>query len=245
MKLKTDYFFQDSQLLAINALISNDIEHFEILVDNDIINKVSNGMTMLSFCLIEENINAIRVLLKNGANIMVKIPELGSPLLIACKSKNVNILKAILEYGIDTNIKINEEPLTFSAAISDNFEGVKVLLDYGVDINARDTIGNTLLIESLFSDDIEIIRLLIDRGANVHLLNCNLISAPYLLQDKINRGKEKNINYVSYLDFKSRFEKAGIKFPVLIPGKLKEKLGIQVAEFENVIKFDENGNSVY
>lgn len=74
-----------------------------------------------------------------------------------------------------------------------NLNSVKLALKQGADINKVDIFGNTPLINSIFSDKLDIARYLISRGANVNIKNKKgltpLLIAIYKMGYEINRNR--------------------------------------------------------
>src|SRR5437588_249919 len=66
----------------------------------------------VQYCIINGNVNIIKLLLKYGININVVDCYKRSILMIMCcrnKNKNINIIKLLLKNGIDTNINKTDE----------------------------------------------------------------------------------------------------------------------------------------
>lgn len=59
----------------------------------------------------------------------------------------------------------------FTAAVTNQIEGVRAMLDYGRDINLRDENGNTPLLAATTANNIDAVRLLLRRGADANIKN--------------------------------------------------------------------------
>ena len=87
------------------------------------------------------NVDAIKFLLENGANINIKNKD-GIPLLHYYIERNkIDIVKILLEYGADVNIKGKNGCNSLQCAIS-SMDMVKLLLEYGADKNAKNDSGS-------------------------------------------------------------------------------------------------------
>jgi ankyrin repeat protein len=137
--------------------------------------------------LLDENfmksvtVDELRQLIQNGENPYITNQKGETPLHIAAKvNENPEVIKTLLEYGFNANIKDNEghTPLqnvvlsTFlvnsDEIIKEKNEIVNLLIRYGANVNARDINGNTPL---HFVSVPEITETLIRHGANINVKN--------------------------------------------------------------------------
>ncbi len=102
-------------------------------------------------------------LLDNGANINIKIDK--PPLLIACQYNMINIVKLLLKYNCDVNLKDNDGRCALGTAIyNSDFEMVKLLIENNADINQYMTLGqNYLPIVSLIYSNDKIINYILEQ----------------------------------------------------------------------------------
>lgn len=109
------------------------------------VNAVSLFGTPLSFAakkvssstdhITQQRINqTIKILLQNGANPNISTPHGGTPLSAACGANNINTVKLLLQYNIDTKNPHNQYAL-IAAAKAGNLEIFKILLQKGFTIN--------------------------------------------------------------------------------------------------------------
>ena len=118
-----------------------------------------------------EQVKAVIASEKNFAKL--RFHEMDTPLIIAAqKANNPEILKLIIEAGVDVNAR-NEDGETALMEIMDesvNLECVKVLLSSGADPNLKDEDGKTALMKAL-DDDLpaDVINALLNAGADVKL----------------------------------------------------------------------------
>ena len=124
--------------------------------------------TPLIFAVRYENIEAVRILVENGADVNAKsaYQYRGA---IYCATSNTNILRILVEAGADVNLLHNENgdmaitPLV-AAIYNDNAHSVKYLLANGADINAKIGGGGTALHVTAANNNIEIAKILLEEG---------------------------------------------------------------------------------
>ncbi|KAJ8269664.1 hypothetical protein COCON_G00122710 [Conger conger] len=79
----------------------------------------------------------VEALITWGADVDYDIPHLGTPLFIACTSKQLHCTRKLLDKGANVQKgRFLETPL-HAAAAQDCTDVVKALLEYGADVNAR------------------------------------------------------------------------------------------------------------
>jgi len=110
-----------------------------------------------------------KVLLENGASVDAKTNVGKTPLDMAIKWKQKKIANLLRKHASKTGeeLKAAKEPI-HAAARQGDIEAVKQHLAAGADVNAIDHEGNTPLHHAVYNDQTEIIRLLIDKGAEVN-----------------------------------------------------------------------------
>ena len=94
-----------------------------------------------------KNLMRTRDLLDRGANPNIKSPD-GFPLLtVAVKSGDLNVVRLLLEYKADPNMKDSNFGFTpmMSAVTRGYVDIVKLLVEYNADVNARDNSGGSVL----------------------------------------------------------------------------------------------------
>ena len=88
-----------------------------------------------------------------------------TPLVYAVRSGKMEVVKLLVEAGADVNA--GQWPPLPTAVGKENMAMVEYLIDHGADVDFNDD-GWTLLMES-FSSGKEMVKLLIDRGADIHV----------------------------------------------------------------------------
>ena len=110
------------------------------------------------------------ILNRFGDNILDVIPNgLSYVLFDACKNGNIDLVKKMLSYGADVNVKTNYESTALHwASIYGHTEIVKLLLEHGADVNVKDKYGNTPLYYVSRNGHTEIVKLLLEHGADAN-----------------------------------------------------------------------------
>ena len=153
------------------------------------------------------------LLIKNGADVNAKDNTGKTPLHIACKSKNVDVIRFLLKNGADVNAKDNtgktplfykdndgEPPLFY---VQDK-EIAKLLIENGADVNIKDNDGNAplhFLIKYKYHSFyiIELIKLLVKNGADINIKDKDGKTPLFYVKDKettkllIKNGADVNI----------------------------------------------------
>jgi len=164
-----------------------DAKLIKLLIDNGV---DINGIDTISECtptplhkLVDRHWNSdnfydvMKLLIDNGADVTIKSPEGYTPLrLLFSKNQNVENLKLALQYGDDptellyTFVKSRfNEPIT-----SEDKEIFNMLIDLGADVNYTPYSDSLLHMATRCRSgvsNIELMKLLIDRGANVNSKN--------------------------------------------------------------------------
>lgn len=139
------------------------------------------------------------LLLENGADINAKSSE-GTPLYEAAAKGKIDIVKLLVEKGADINIASDRMTALHIAAYRGKFDVLKLLVQEGGDVNLKTEDGKTVLYEAIRGGHSNIVKWLIDRGADVQacdpsivryaVLGCDLDTVK-LLMDK---GAKINAN---------------------------------------------------
>lgn len=122
----------------------------------------------------------VRTLLSKGADPNLRSgPGRTALLTAASRDGSYEAVKMLVEKGADINAKDSLEGFVWSggggatplieAAKTRDIRTVRYLLDHGADVNAKDHVGGTALSQAALRGSTDIARLLIERGADVHV----------------------------------------------------------------------------
>jgi len=134
----------------------------------------------------ENNIESVRVALKNGANVNAKNALGNTGLMIAAIQGHVAVGRLLVEQGADVNVKNikGNSALIFSIHATGNVDFARMLIENGADLNTRNSENETALMYAASKGHVEILRLLIENGADVHIKNANGLNALKLAEPK-------------------------------------------------------------
>ena len=158
-----------------NAAMRGDIESVRSLLGRsaDVNAPQGDGTTALHWAAYREDLEMARLLIEAGANVGVET-RLGdlTPMLMASKNGNADMLELLLEAGSDANAPDanGTTPLMYSAA-SGKTDAVKLLLAEGADVNAADTTTEqTAMMFAAARGRADVVRMLGAAGADPNAL---------------------------------------------------------------------------
>ena len=178
---------------AIFASIKNESTNmFEILMRNGLdVNKRyevgSRHFKLLHYATEVANLNVIKLLIENGANINEK-DDLQTPLHISLIYKRREITKFLIRNGASINlkVKINNETVTpLHLAILYSWQDIiEHLVTNGADINALDWCNDSPLHYAVQTNNEEAVKLLLKNAADLSIKNANNQTALDVAKDK-------------------------------------------------------------
>jgi ankyrin repeat protein len=121
------------------------------------------------------NYNDVYELLEKGANPNYigrdENGEVITPLIIACKNGNLEIIDLLVAKGVKINEKISGMSQIYrSILMDDGFEVIEKLIQLGANVNTEGTYGATPLSVSIKKQNFELVELLVSKGADVNQL---------------------------------------------------------------------------
>lgn len=126
------------------------------------------GNTLLMQTALYGNAEALKLLLERGANVNATNAAGATALMRA--AGNYAKIKLLVQHGADVNARsaIGNTPLLLAARAHGSAKGVELLLSAGAKINSTNIFGATALMAAAASGDLETVKLLVKRGADVN-----------------------------------------------------------------------------
>lgn len=236
--------FEGKQLQAAQKIFDEDNSGLEsALKDNpQIINQLSDtkGYTLLMYASIVENLPAMEILLKNGAdpNLVVPNEGLGLPLSHAVALNNYEMAKLLFKYKANPNPELGNNPLCSAMFLGNKQTERKMidfLLEHGADINHTSYLGENIM-EAAARNDFETAEYFLEKGANPKIKGTELSPmAKYIEHEKKDQAKNQNPKAVVYRENLSKISKVledkyHITFPVKEDPKAEAKLRMDLYE---------------
>lgn len=141
-----------------------------LCVNNVDLNSIIDGYTALIIAASKGDLVTTKLLLAKGANINIVSKDKGSntALTMAIGSSNYEVASYLISAGADVNICCmeNTSPLSV-AALRGNAEIVKQLIEAGADLNTKTIHEAYPLVIALTTDHIDIAKMLIEAGAEL------------------------------------------------------------------------------
>ena len=127
----------------------------------------------------QENINAVKQCLAEGANVNATNRFGETALIVASTKGNLEIIKYLVKQGANVNAKnkiYGTTPLIYASTYIGNnkkqrLKIAKYLIEKGAKVNARTNYNDTALIRAVFVNDLEMTKFLVKNGANINAKN--------------------------------------------------------------------------
>lgn len=154
------------------AVLSGDTAQVHALITPEKINeKDDNGMTAIQLAIRESNVEIIKILISNDADVNIAVTRAKlTPLHVAAFGNNAEVANLLVTNGADVNQldKDGASPLHF-AVRRGNTEIAALLIANGADVNATDFEDYTPLHNASWNGHLETVELLVSKGANINL----------------------------------------------------------------------------
>ncbi|MGO4708207.1 ankyrin repeat domain-containing protein [Chryseobacterium sp. 2TAF14] len=239
--------FEGEQLQAAQKIFDEDNSGLEnILKENPkTINQLSEakgyGYTLLMYASIVENLPAMEILLKNGADPNIIIPRrYMTPLSHAVGTNNYEMAKLLFKYKANPNPAVGNSPLCAAMSLGNEQTEKKMidfLLENGADINHTSYLGHNIMEESARNlSQFRIALYLLEKGGNPKIKGTELSPmAKYIEYEKKKTAEYKNPKAAVYDENLSKVyqmlqEKYHITFPVKDDLKAEAKLRMDLYE---------------
>ncbi|MBY7666827.1 ankyrin repeat domain-containing protein [Vibrio anguillarum] len=221
-----EVFFSGDLLAVAEAIKKKDIEKARLLAEKlpDIDAPGTENYTLLAFSVADNNVPAIKMLMALGADPAAKLEDTviaGSDVSetvahFAMWRKTTEALKAMLEAGMDTEIKRGSSTLIYDVPTLEDNDSLRLLVEFGADVNARDRLGQTVLFDFILVSFDEALYLL-DHGADPFVMSDSGMTPAYFVQDELNMMDKSTEAYQKMLTIQQKMIDLGVKFPALTP----------------------------
>lgn len=187
--------------------ISDHIDNY--MMSNDINQNSANGFSPLFTAASMGDIRVVEVLLERGANPNLRNIYSHSPLFIAAEKGDLGVIKILTDYGanVDLQDQLGRTPIMI-AADNGHVKSTKFLVDQSENINLKDGGKNTVLHYAFKALKKDVIKHLMDKGADMSIKNNYGVSGDMIKKDIINRynkiknrKKQEDISVANSLSF--------------------------------------------
>jgi ankyrin repeat protein len=162
----------DLTMQSVKAAIrAGQIDALKRLVeDHSVVTLRDNrGASPLMIASLYGDVEAVKLLLDAGADANAAADDGATALMWG--ARNSQIVQLLIDSGasVSARSKLGRTPLAIAAAHAGNAQAASALLAAGADVNAQDNARVTPLTAAASTGDTELLQLLLDAGADVHL----------------------------------------------------------------------------
>lgn len=175
MSLET--MFPDPQVRALAAAAGKgDIVEIDSLISQGVNVNARGTQNATPLFWAMGNISGFTRLLELGANPNVLYGDGGTIMHWTARASDTTLLKVVLTYGGDPNLLGGDlermtPPIFDAISGASRVMAINMLLDAGAQIDARNSFGSTPLITAASIAKLDVVELLLTRGANYQLKN--------------------------------------------------------------------------
>ncbi len=146
-----------------------------------------DGTSALLWVVRVDDVATATQLVKAGADVKLANRQGLTPLALAASNGSAAMVKLLLDSGADVNAfdPANETPLMAVARVG-NLDAVRVVLEHGATLDAKDPqFEQTALMVAVRENHPQVVRLLIELGANVNAKTRIGVTPPFILPNSV------------------------------------------------------------
>ncbi|XP_031616943.1 serine protease persephone-like isoform X2 [Contarinia nasturtii] len=194
-------------MIKLNFLVALLFFCFEVCANSDLDNRLTSAA-------VEGNIETIKTLINDGANVNFEDEYKHTPLHWAAVQGHAEIIKYLIEKGVNVNVEnLDKNTPIHWAAWNGHKEAVKTLIDHGANVNAEDKDKATPLHKAAENGHTDTVKYLVNHGANVTARN-NQNKTP--LEVALKLGQE-GVKLLTKPEKTSKTKNACSQFPRIEP----------------------------
>jgi len=156
-----------------DAVSSGDVDRVYALIspDLEINEKTFGGMTAIQLAVRDDNLEIMKVLIDNGADVNVGVTRLKiTPLQIAARRGNVEMANLLIASGAKVNQPDHEGASALHFAVRSGKNDIaELLISNGAEVNSKDNEEYTPLHNAAWNGHLETVELLVNNGADINL----------------------------------------------------------------------------
>ncbi|MFB6324851.1 ankyrin repeat domain-containing protein [Pantoea deleyi] len=179
-KYPAEEFFSGTQLSLAQAIEKGDRSEVKKLSTHTDLNRPgAQDMTILFFALQNSynknrnNLGIVSDLVRAGADPLQQVPDIGSVAEAASRSDDPIFISALINGGMSPNAEVDDTPIIFGSASEHSKKVMQYLVVKGADVNKKDSLGQTVLIESLSGLQLDSVTWLLNNGADPRIKTKN------------------------------------------------------------------------
>lgn len=179
-KNSPEQFFHGTQLSLAQAIASENIAEVKKSTSGVSLNKPGEqDMTLLYFALQQaqarkiQQLEILSLLVKAGADPLQDVPDIGSVAEVVATSPHPEFMKALIDGGMNVNVKVQGQPLLHDAASDDTLKTLALMVNRGADVNAADSLGKSTVMAALDGMQLDTVEWLLNHGANPNAIEKN------------------------------------------------------------------------
>jgi hypothetical protein len=158
-------FIDDAGMCLLMKTTNVKLIRYLINLGADVNYKNHEGLSVLRYHIMYENLDVSLVLIDKGAN-CTEIDTNGNTLLML--STDILLLRSLLGHGANAIINVKNDQGNPPIIYHNAYENIKTLILYGADVNIIDLDGRTSLMHACIKNNKQLVQLLLDHGAEIN-----------------------------------------------------------------------------